>query len=124
MKKVIGILVAMVLLLLAVTVAGAAGQTSDQLANAGWHCEPLPPNGWQHCFSPSFDFPGDFSAGKPTIQVKVFDGPGTTFLGTELLVRADLYQKGQPPCPQDGGDYEPVVDGAYMACHHFDTTSH
>ncbi len=52
----------------------------------------------------------------------VFDSTGTTFHGTELLIRADLYQ-GQP-CPQDNLDeFESVLDGAYFACHHFDRSA-
>ena len=125
MKKVIGILIAMVLLLLAVTVAGAAGQTSGQLANAGWDCETVGIG--VHCVPPPVDFPEDVGKGeRAAIPVKVFSNDGSTFLGTELLIRADLYQKGKSqsprPCPQDGLD-EYADLGNYRACHHLDTSS-
>jgi hypothetical protein len=123
MKKVIGILAAMVLLLLAVTVAGAAGHTSDQLANAGWDCIPAGPSLWIHCAPPSVDFPEDVGKGeRATIQVKVFGVSGSPFLGTELLVRADLYND-NTPCAQDGGGEYGTLAG-YRTCHHFYTGHH
>ncbi len=72
--------------------------------------------------------PGVGPAGAPaTIQVMVFGETGHPFLGSEILVRADIYN-GQP-CPQDNLDhYHPLdfdepPDGItdYYACHHFDT---
>ena len=122
MKKVIGILAALVLLLLAVTVA-SAGHTSDQLDKAGWTCVNAGPSDWTHCFPPSVDFPGDIVAGeRATIQVKVFDVPGSTFLGTEILIRADLYND-NTPCAQDGGGEYGTLAG-YRTCHHFYTGHH
>jgi hypothetical protein len=128
MKKVIGILIAMVLLLLAVTVAGAAGHTSDQLANAGWDCIPAGPSLWIHCAPPSVDFPDDVGKGeRATIQVKVFDDEDGAYLGTELLIREDLYLKGKSqgprPCPQDGLEEYGTLAG-YRTCHHFYTGHH
>ncbi len=125
MKKTIGILVALVLVLLAVTVA-SAGHTSDQLVNAGWTCVPAGPSSWTHCFSPSVDFPDDlFSGNRKTLQVKVFGVEGSPFLGTELLIHSDLYNDNEPPCAQDGGGaYDPLAGTPYMACHHFHTGHH
>ena len=125
MKKVIGIFVAMVLLLLAVTVA-SAGQTSEQLGNAGWDCETVGIG--VHCVPPPVDFPEDVGKGeRAAIPVKVFSNDGSTFFGTELLIREDLYLKGKSqsprPCPQDGLDEYAEV-GNYRACHHFDTGGH
>ena len=123
MKKVIGILAAMVLLLLAVTVAGAAGHTSDQLANAGWDCIPAGPSLWIHCAPPSVDFPEDVGKGeRANIQVKVFDDEDGAYLGTELLSRADLYND-NTPCPQDGLEEYGTLAG-YRTCHHFYTGHH
>lgn len=120
MRKMIAVLIAMLLLLLAFTGA-YAGYTSQQLANAGFTCVNTGPYNLTHCFPPYITFPNDLGSGKyKTVQVKVFNEAGTTFLGTELLVRADLYN-GQP-CPQDGGTYDDlrVSPGLpYFACHHF-----
>lgn len=121
MKKMIAVLIAMLLLLIAFTVAYAAN-TSDQLENAGYTCVNAGPYNLTHCFPPYISFPDDLLSGKPkTVQVKVFDVYGTTFLGTELLVRHDLYN-GQS-CPQDGLDeYEDISEATgfpYYACHHF-----
>lgn len=119
----IGVLIAMVLLVLAVT-AASAGHTSGQLVDAGWTCANAGPSNWKHCFPPSVDFPGDLLAGEyATIQVKVFGEVGYPYLGTELLIRADLYNDNEPPCAQDGGgSYDPLF--GYMACHHFHTGHH
>lgn len=118
----VGVLGALVLLLLAATVGYAQGHTADQLEEAGWTCFPIPIGGvvWIHCFPPATDLSGDPPA---TIQVKVFDEPGHPFLGTELLIRADLYN--DQPCPQDGKDtYDDLSEEGlpYFACHHFDTS--
>ncbi len=114
------------LLLLSLTfsaVAYAGGQTASQLTKAGWACDNAGPHNWVHCLKPGFD---------PTSEsqiVKVFSPDGSTFLGTELLLRADLYH-GQP-CAQDGGDAYDLLPAfpagpfpvAYHACHHFDTSA-
>jgi hypothetical protein len=57
------------------------------------------------------------------VVVKVFGVPGYPFLGTELLIRDDLYNN--QPCPQDGLDKYEDLSGEglpYYACHHFDTS--
>ncbi len=117
------------LLILLLTFSGVAyagghnadrGHTADQLADAGWTCFPAGPHGWTHCLKPGFD------PTSPSQIVKVFDVGGSPFLGTELLLRDDLY-RGQP-CPQDNlAEYDLLPadpDGFpvdYRACHHFDT---
>lgn len=127
--KMIGVLAAMLLLMLAVTVAYAQGHTYDQLENAGWFCVNTGPHNWKHCFVPNSFPPAPGPSGKlpATIQVSVFDVAGEQFLGTELLIRHDLYEKGlAQPCPQDGGepyhDIFPDTGLPYYACHHFDTS--
>lgn len=110
-------------LLLAPSSALAAGKghSSSQLEKAGWTCVNAGPHNWTHCFNPGFDPTGE------SINVKVFSEDGSAFLGTELLLRADLYQ-GQP-CMQDGGGEYELLPAAplgpfpvdYRACHHFAT---
>ncbi len=103
--------------------AEAHGSSPAKMVRAGWECQNVPGLG-VHCFPPGS------AASSASIPVKVFDtdDPSAThadFLGTEILIRADLYH-GQP-CPQEGHDeYHgldlfggPEID--YYACHHYDT---
>src|SRR5262249_5869997 len=42
----------------------------------------------------------------PSYELLVFESATGAFLGTEHLLRPDIYQQGQPPCPQQpGGHY-------------------
>lgn len=115
--KVAGVSLSLVLLLLAVTPV-FAGHTSSQLERAGWTCITAGPNDWVHCFPP-----GAF-ASSSSISVKVFSIDGSTFLGTEILIRADLYN-GRSCVQEGGGDYGDLpssVSGLpfdYRACHRF-----
>ena len=94
----------------------AGGLTSSQLERAGYVCFPAGPNSWIHCLL-------ERKLGKRSIPVKVFSVDGEEFLGTELLLHADIYS-GQP-CPQDGLDtWDPLALPGYFACHHFDTGHH
>lgn len=98
----------------------AGGVSPEKLGKAGWLCVPI--EGQVHCFPP-----GDVPPGGASITVRVFDTANPTaaeadFLGTEILIRADLFA-GQP-CPQDGGTYADVNVGGtdYKACHRYDTS--
>jgi hypothetical protein len=115
MKKKLFLGVSLTLLLMAITVvAYAGGHTEDQLDKAGWTCITTGPRDWRHCFPPSR------GGSASTVQVKVFDVGGQSFLGTELLIHEDIYA-GQP-CPQEGKDqYDKVPGMPYFACHHFAT---
>jgi hypothetical protein len=120
--RITGAVLSLSLLLLtfsAVAYAGG-GHSASQLERAGWFCINTGPHNWVHCFPP-----GAF-ASSASVTVKVFDVTGSPFLGTELLIRADLY--GGQPCAQDGGDDYGLLPAAvsglpvdYRACHHFDT---
>ncbi len=95
--------------------ASAGGVTADKLDRAGWACGPAGPNGWTHCFSPA----AEASSGAMTIRVMVFDVPGTSFLGPELLIHKDVYNQ-QPCMTEGGGEYtnlEPLIGIPYYACH-------
>ncbi len=103
--------------------ADAHGVSPAKLARAGWDCQNIAPLG-VHCFAPG----GDASSASITVSVFDTSDPAAThapFLGTEILIRADLYH-GQP-CPQDGLDaYHgldlfggPEID--YYACHRYST---
>ena len=93
-----------------------AGNTAGKLTGAGYTCFAAGPSNWTHCLRLRH-------LGNPAIPVKVLSVDGTEFLGTELLLRADIYY-GQP-CPQDGLDaWSYNADLDYFACHHFDTGHH
>lgn len=118
--KSLGLVLIMALVL--VGAAYAAGNSPAQRSAAGWTCVNAGPNNWVHCFPP-----GAFIS-DPSLTVQVFNTEdltstdGNTYLGTEILIRADLYA-GQP-CMQDGGEpYDWALGNAYRACHHFDTSN-
>ena len=114
--KYVSIMIALLSMVIIVATVSAGGNTAEQLGDAGWTCFNAGPSNWTHCMKKNP------ATGPSAIPVKVFSVDGTEFLGTELLIRADLYN-GQP-CPQEGGgDYEGldlVGDEAidYYACHH------
>jgi hypothetical protein len=42
----------------------------------------------------------------PSYQVLVFEYATGVFIGTQHLLRRDIYERGKPPCPQQqGGEY-------------------
>lgn len=101
---------------------GNATRDLTDLSARGWFCQNVPGLG-VHCFAP-----GVFSS-LASVSVLVFDTDDAThenapFLGTELLIRADLYA-GQPCPPEGGGEYEllPASESPfpvdYRACHHY-----
>lgn len=93
-----------------------AGNNAEKKAKAGFACFNAGPSNWTHCWRAK-----DFS--EPAIPVSVYSEDGSEFLGTELLIRQDLYH-GQP-CPQDGGEeWELNESLGYYACHHFETGHH
>lgn len=98
------------------TAASADGLTVTQLQANGWTCPR--PGGLPHCRPPGLA--AGAAGGLPKISILVFDPTGTRLLGTEHLVRPDLYN-GQP-CPQDPdpltGGYTLLGNG-YYGCHHF-----
>jgi hypothetical protein len=90
------------------------GHTADQLKK--YFCFNAGPSNWKHCLNPRL-------LGNPSVSVKVFSEDGSQFLGTEQLIRYDIYS-GQP-CPQDGLDqWDFLGDPPYFACHHFHTGHH
>ena len=114
MKRLIGLVATVALLIgLAAGPALARGVTTDQLERAGAICFPVGDD--PHCIVPG----GLVSLA--SIPILVFDDEGT-FLGTELLLRADLYA-GQP-CPQDETLFLPGeatgLGADYYACHHYE----
>lgn len=96
-------------------VAGG-GHTAEQMMEAGYDCFNDGPFNWTHCLDLD-------KFGNPAVPVKVFSVDGSKFLGTELLLREDIYA-GQP-CPQNDlntWDYLGAEGPPYFACHHFNTS--
>src|SRR5215470_18772803 len=112
--------------------AGADGVTPAQLTAAGWHC--IPPRlfpALQLCAPPGTGLPplpgtAGFADRLPSYELLVFESATGAFLGTELLVRPDIYQQGQPPCPQQPGGqflYNPRNDTWFCNRLGFDPSS-
>ncbi len=107
--------------LVAAPAALADGYTASTAEHAGSFCFNAGPDNWTHCLDTQ-------QIGNPSIQVKIFSEAGDVFLGTEQLVRDDIYSG--HPCPQDnldtwdgplGPDLDGDGEGDYFACHNFDT---
>ena len=89
--------------------ASADGVTPAQLTAAGWTC--IQPHLFpvlKLCAPPGTGLPPlvgtpGFADRAPSYELLVFEFATGAFLGTELLLRPDIYQQGQPPCPQQPG---------------------
>jgi hypothetical protein len=96
----------------AATTAKADGVTPSQLADAGWTCiQPRLFPTLLLCFPPGVGLPPlpgtpGFADRLPSYENLVFDFATGAFLGTQHLLRPDIYERGKPPCPQQpGGQY-------------------
>ena len=92
--------------------AAADGVTPAQLMAAGWTCiQPHLNPALQLYAPPGLGLPPlprtpGFASRLPSYEFLVFEFATGAFLGTEHLLRPDIYQQGQPPCPQQpGGQY-------------------
>jgi hypothetical protein len=92
--------------------AAADGVTPAQLSNAGWTCiQPHLNPALLLCAPPGKGLPPlpgtpGFGNRAPSYEFLVFEFATGAFLGTEHLLRPDIYQHGTPPCPQQpGGQY-------------------
>jgi len=92
--------------------ATADGVTPGQLTAAGWTC--IQPHLFQAlllCAPPGTGLPPlpgtpGFASRLPSYEFLVFEFATGAFLGTQHLLRPDIYQQGQPPCPQQpSGQY-------------------
>ena len=92
--------------------SSAGDVTPDQLTNAGWTCvRPLADPTRLICAPPGLGLPPlpgtpGFADRGPSYELLVFAFATGEFLGTQHLLRPDIYLKGTPPCPQQpGGEY-------------------
>jgi hypothetical protein len=103
--------VALVLALLVAAPSSSNAVSPAQLTAAGWTCFPVPELGI-HCSSPGQGWPPT----GPSAQLLYFSDSTGAFLGTETLIRADVFN-GQP-CPGQGGEWiDLVADLGYYGCH-------
>jgi hypothetical protein len=119
-----------ILAIVPVSTASAGGPSPAQLQRAGWTCILPPPD-----FNPNVHcLPADQLAGVASGEARVvislafrtsdLDATSAELLGTERMIRADLFA-GQP-CPTDGPGYEyswlyPRFGWDYYICHTFDS---
>ncbi len=87
-----------------------------------WHCEP--PGVEKnfdfatHPSAPSLNFECDDPSDCEGFAVSLTGPPaGTSFVGTENLLRQDLWEKGTPPCPRGNSGTVPGLP--YHFCHHY-----
>ena len=125
MRRLMIITAALVAMVAVPTVYSTAeGSSPGQHEDAGWTCiVPLPGDNI-HCAPPG-GLDRVVSGEAETMVFKVFDVNDETFIGTELIVREDIF-KGQP-CPTDPPsrqytDLEPLLGLPYFACHRYDSS--
>jgi hypothetical protein len=100
----------------AAAAGSGGGVTALQLQGDGWTCVLVPVENLLHCRNPGSE---PLPAGPTELNFLLFDASGTVFLGTEHLIRFDLYHE-QPCNGTPVGRYEFVGRGpGYYACHHF-----
>jgi len=95
--------------LMAAGPASAAGVTPARLTAAGWTC--IQPRLFPElllCAPPGVGLPPlagtpGFGDRAPSYEFLVFGFATGAQLGTEHLLRPDIYRQGQPPCPQQPG---------------------
>jgi hypothetical protein len=96
----------------AAVTAKAEGVTPSRLSAAGWSCiQPRIDPTLMLCAPPGVGLPPlpgtpGFENRKPSYEFLVFENATGAFIGTQHLLRPDIYQRGTPPCPQQpGGEY-------------------
>jgi hypothetical protein len=103
------------------TGASAQGVSQSQLEDAGWDCPDVA--GAIHC-APSGGLARVLTGEAETMTFLVFSNTDGEFLGTEQIIRADVFH-GQP-CPTDppSGQYTDLgslLGLPYFACHRYDS---
>ena len=109
----------MIALALALGAAGATAVTGNaegvspgHLSAIGWTCvQPRIDPTLTVCAPPGVGLPPlpgtpGFENRAPSYEVLVFQSATGAFIGTQHLLRPDIYERGTPPCPQQpGGEY-------------------
>jgi hypothetical protein len=94
------------------TPSSAEGVTPAQLTQAGWTCiQPRADPTREICAPPGVGLPPlpgtpGFADRLPSYEFLVFEFATGAFIGTQHLLRPDIYEHGKPQCPQQpGGEY-------------------
>lgn len=102
---------------------GADGVSPGQLMEAGWTCiRPQADPTREICAPPGVGLPPlpgtpGFAARAPSYEFLVFEFATGAFIGTQHLLRPDIYEHGTPPCPQQpGGQYVFIPRNQLWAC--------
>lgn len=113
------------------TAGGSGGPDMKKLVGQGWEC--FPGDVMIHCVHPNTDIDALIAGSLPSVPSLNFSLGELRFLGTEILIRADLGDDGRPcnqgtePLEQVGKrqvrTYEAVDFGGapgpeYYSCHH------
>lgn len=92
--------------------SSAEGVSPGQLTQAGWTCiQPHVDPTELLCAPPGVGLPPltgtpGFADRAPSYEVLIFQFATGAFIGTQHLLRPDIYEQGTPPCPQQpGGQY-------------------
>ena len=92
--------------------AKAQGITPSRLSAEGWICiQPRNDPTLMLCTPPGIGLPPlpgtpGFEDRAPSYEFLVFENATGAFIGTQHLLRPDIYERGTPPCPaQPGGKY-------------------
>jgi hypothetical protein len=95
-----------------IAVTANAGISPPQLSAAGWSCiQPRLDPTLMLCAPPGVGLPPlpgtpGFEDRAPSFEFLVFEYATGAFVGTQHLLRPDIYERGTPPCPQQpGGEY-------------------
>jgi hypothetical protein len=101
----------------------AEGLTPEQLTQAGWTCiQPRADPTRLICAPPGVGLPPlpgtpGFADRAPSYEFLVFEFATGAFIGTQHLLRPDIYARGTPPCPQQpGGNYVYIPRNDLWAC--------
>lgn len=98
----------------------AAGLSAEGLAARGWDCRPTPIPGRVACSAPNQQhpalIPGPPSPDDRPAAINLFVFDNGVFVGTNLLIRSDLYA-GQP-CRSTAGLYRFIPRIGYYECLH------
>ena len=103
--------------------SSADGVTPAQLTQAGWTCiQPRADPTRLICAPPGVGLPPlpgtpGFANRAPSYEFLVFEFATGAFIGTQHLLRPDIYELGTPPCPQQpGGQYIYIQRNDLWAC--------
>ncbi len=105
------------------TPSSANGVTPGQLTQAGWTCiQPRSNPTLLLCAPPGVGLPPlpgtpGFADRAPSYEFLVFEFATGAFIGTNHLLRPDIYLAGKPPCPQQpGGEYIYIPRNDLWSC--------